>query len=262
MTNAIYLYDAAGFYVGTGVADPDPLQTGKWLLPIGSTLTAPPAAGTHEATRFNGEAWEVVSDFQGMTYWIDGAQRTMEARGVALPLGATLTKPQTLIDAEEAAVRARTFTFIDNMNAPALEVPVLADQAELDRLTLQYQQAKLAGVAALVSNVSGKDYTFTISGFEELLTEYAQTMTFHTLRGTGIMQSMIAALNTATAAELKTGSASLPVLGSKDAKVAGIQISNHAEAFKVAFPDPAVTPESNIITWVIGQRSVPFVVGV
>lgn len=40
----IYHYDESGRYIGFGVADPDPMEQGNWLIPAKATNSAPPEA--------------------------------------------------------------------------------------------------------------------------------------------------------------------------------------------------------------------------
>lgn len=54
----IYHYDESGNLVGEGVADPDPLQTGAWLIPAQATTSKPPQlAMTGHRIVFNGSEW-------------------------------------------------------------------------------------------------------------------------------------------------------------------------------------------------------------
>ena len=57
----IYHYHpVTGEYLGEGVADPSPLEPGKYLIPAHATTAAPPTAMSGKVRRFNGAAWELV----------------------------------------------------------------------------------------------------------------------------------------------------------------------------------------------------------
>ena len=56
-------------YVGTSTADPDPLDTGKWLVPRHATTVQPPTAGQNQAAIWTENAWEVQPDFRGNVYY-------------------------------------------------------------------------------------------------------------------------------------------------------------------------------------------------
>lgn len=47
-------------YVGTSMADPDPLETGRWLIPVCATEQAPPTPGAGQFVAWNGAAWTVL----------------------------------------------------------------------------------------------------------------------------------------------------------------------------------------------------------
>ncbi|UXN74519.1 hypothetical protein N8D56_05095 [Devosia sp. A8/3-2] len=54
----IYNYDpATGLFLGTGKADPSPLETDVWLIPAHATLNAPPTGVSVAKLRWDGSAW-------------------------------------------------------------------------------------------------------------------------------------------------------------------------------------------------------------
>lgn len=66
----IYHYDSVtGELVGIGYADPDPLTPGEWLFPAQSTEVAPPLAQAGKARVWDGEAWALLPDHRGETWW-------------------------------------------------------------------------------------------------------------------------------------------------------------------------------------------------
>ena len=67
----IYHFSAAtGEFLGSGQADADPLEEGRFLLPANAVTIAPPASGPHEASVFADGRWSLVADYRGQT-WFD-----------------------------------------------------------------------------------------------------------------------------------------------------------------------------------------------
>jgi hypothetical protein len=61
-------------YAGWGIADPDPLDKGKWLIPANVTYDMPPATGPHQvACWYAIEAmpaeWHILPDARGQTWF-------------------------------------------------------------------------------------------------------------------------------------------------------------------------------------------------
>ncbi|MBD3814249.1 MAG: hypothetical protein IE917_18890, partial [Betaproteobacteria bacterium] len=70
----LYAYDKdTGEYIGTIEADPSPLEKDKWLYPAYTTDQLPPTAGTNQAAVFQNNAWSLVPDWRGHTYWLADA---------------------------------------------------------------------------------------------------------------------------------------------------------------------------------------------
>jgi len=55
----IFHFDENGILLGAGVADPDPLQPGAFLIPAGAVTVAPPAVPEGRRARWNGAAWSL-----------------------------------------------------------------------------------------------------------------------------------------------------------------------------------------------------------
>lgn len=51
--------ETTGEWVGEGVADADPLEAGRWLIPAHATTEQPPEPGEGKFVAWNGTAWEV-----------------------------------------------------------------------------------------------------------------------------------------------------------------------------------------------------------
>lgn len=56
-----YQYDTAGLYQGETVADPSPLEPGKYLIPARCTLVQPPSVPEGKWPRWNGAGWDLVT---------------------------------------------------------------------------------------------------------------------------------------------------------------------------------------------------------
>jgi hypothetical protein len=56
----VYQTDHNGFYVVPAVADADPLDEGKWLIPAGCVTEAPPPLAEGQRAKFANGSWIVV----------------------------------------------------------------------------------------------------------------------------------------------------------------------------------------------------------
>lgn len=75
----------------------DPKDPSRFLVPQSSTTVAVPEeleAGENQVIVFNENAdeWELVEDYTGKLYWINGIQKIMDTPG-PLPVGGSLTAP-------------------------------------------------------------------------------------------------------------------------------------------------------------------------
>lgn len=57
----VYLYDNMGFFTGTTIAEPSPLESDVYLLPPNATLVAPPPGEEGKQARWNGSEWHNVT---------------------------------------------------------------------------------------------------------------------------------------------------------------------------------------------------------
>lgn len=106
----IYHYDSeTGEYLGSSDARPDPLETGRFLIPACATDVEPPKNGANETAVFAGDAWSVMPDFRGTDYWLSHNEKhTIESIGETVPEGAFLDQPEPSPPTpEQLATKAR-----------------------------------------------------------------------------------------------------------------------------------------------------------
>lgn len=155
---AIYqAHPVTGEYLGSGFADPDPLQLGEWLVPGHAYLDAPtlPAPEGHVMVRVE-NGWQPVEDHRGLAYRkIDGTVVVLNALG-PVPAELTLTAQPgpfyvwsdatgwTLDEAAELdALRADALSRrIELLSEAALEMAPLQDAVGLQMATIE-EQARL-----------------------------------------------------------------------------------------------------------------------
>ena len=131
----IYNYDAAYFYTHVSTlndSDRDPLNPEQYLIPAGATTEPPPEVGQNQAARFVNGAWAVVPDFAGVAYYLDDTKHVMTERGVALPDGATLEKPQSVIDKELQTAKNGLVNKINTIRDARIAVGVLFNDVSFD----------------------------------------------------------------------------------------------------------------------------------
>ena len=154
----IYNYDPLGFYSHTSTlddSDRDPLNTDAYLIPAGATVIAPPTLSEHQAARFNkaSNQWGIAPDFAGVTYYLNDAVHTMTERGVDLPAGASLTKTQSVIDAELSTAKNVAIRLIEQKASEFHALVVGTNdprRAERFALNLELAQKLIAGTASAV----------------------------------------------------------------------------------------------------------------
>lgn len=69
MTDIFHYDPHTGEYLGKGVADPSPLEPGVFLVPANATITPPPTPGPLQVAVCRGNAWYLLSDHRGQTYY-------------------------------------------------------------------------------------------------------------------------------------------------------------------------------------------------
>lgn len=61
MEKTVYHYDeSTGEYLGDGIARPDPMEPGRWLIPAWATTVEPPEPQEGRVRCFDGTAWVYV----------------------------------------------------------------------------------------------------------------------------------------------------------------------------------------------------------
>lgn len=92
MQNAPVIYHThplTGEYLGSGQADPDPMDEQNWLIPAHAYLEAPPAFGKSEAAVRTKDGWQRVPDYRGTVYQTDTGEPVQHNELGPLPV--TLT---------------------------------------------------------------------------------------------------------------------------------------------------------------------------
>lgn len=78
-----------GEYIGTGFADPDPRDEGRWLIPASAYTERPPECQQGYVAIINDGVWQKVRDYRGVIYSTqDGAPQQHSTLG-ELPVGYT-----------------------------------------------------------------------------------------------------------------------------------------------------------------------------
>lgn len=126
MTNpTAYIYDKnTNEYLGKTQADQSPLEEGVWIYPAFTTDQKPPDAGANQTAVFSGDAWALVPDWRGHTYWLaDGSEHKIEALGEEPSADALDTPPpppppttEEIIARFTAAIQKRLDDFAKTRN--------------------------------------------------------------------------------------------------------------------------------------------------
>lgn len=126
-------HPVTGEYIGSGFADPDPMDESNWLIPAHAYLDPPPTPGKNEAAVRSGDEWGIVDDYRGTPYYLEGPQRyVIEDLGVTVPEGATTEQPPPTI----AELTAEALANRDNLIFTAgLRIAPLQDAEDLGDAT-------------------------------------------------------------------------------------------------------------------------------
>lgn len=60
--------DRTKVFVSESIAQDDPLEIGKYLLPANATFLPPPKTAKNEVAVFNGKKWEIKHDYRGIYF--------------------------------------------------------------------------------------------------------------------------------------------------------------------------------------------------
>jgi hypothetical protein len=89
----IYHTDSlTGEFIGSGYADPDPLEPGNWLIPARAYREQPPEPDANQAVIRTNNEWELVADYRGFIYSIENGSAIQHDELGEVPYGFT-TQP-------------------------------------------------------------------------------------------------------------------------------------------------------------------------
>lgn len=132
-------YSFAGehaIFSGTVPAWESPLEPGHYLLPGQATFDEPPIAGEHEAVQWSGDAWTIIPDWRGVSYYTSrGDPVVIEDIGVSPPADALDTPPPPTFGQRQLAAAKAVIHFANRVRrdivggASELEVAGWSDKA-------------------------------------------------------------------------------------------------------------------------------------
>ncbi|ATN94948.1 putative tail protein [Leptospira phage LE3] len=64
-----YQTDVLGYYIGEVSCQPNPLEKGKFLIPMGAITAEPPNPEDNKIAFWNGERWQLVDDYSKEIYY-------------------------------------------------------------------------------------------------------------------------------------------------------------------------------------------------
>jgi hypothetical protein len=67
-----------GELLGPGVADPNPMEPGEWIMPAHATTASPGDPRAGHVYQFSGSAWQSVPDHRGEMWWRADAEFNTE----------------------------------------------------------------------------------------------------------------------------------------------------------------------------------------
>lgn len=76
-------HPVTGELIGSGVADPNPVEAGEWIIPAHATAIAPGEPQPGRAHQFTGGSWISVPDHRGEVWWKADATDNSEPQRVA-----------------------------------------------------------------------------------------------------------------------------------------------------------------------------------
>ena len=152
-------HPVTGEFIGTSLAELDPMEDGALLIPAYAYRDAPPAAGAGFAVIRNGDHWELVKDHRGVIYSTTNGAAVEHLDLGDLPEGFTRS-PYPGVD---HAWRGATWTLDENLRHARLS------QGERDWRNTQIERIKWLRDRHRDQQELGVDTSLTGAQFTELL---------------------------------------------------------------------------------------------
>jgi hypothetical protein len=91
MSDKLVIYHAGvtGEFIGSGYADPDPMDPGNWLIPARAYREQPPEPGANQSVIRGSTGWELVADYRGLIYGVENGLAIQYDELGELPYGFT-----------------------------------------------------------------------------------------------------------------------------------------------------------------------------
>lgn len=140
-TPPIYVaHPVTGEFIGTGYADPDPLEAGNWLVPAHAYLEAPPAVSVGEVALRGDSGWRVAVDLRGTVYSTETGEAVEHAELGALPEGLTKIPPPSRTHRWEDGGWVLDAVAAAKLEQVAINSAALAYLAETDWYVIRRQE--------------------------------------------------------------------------------------------------------------------------
>lgn len=99
MSDKLVIYHAGvtGEFIGSGYADPDPMEPGNWLIPARAYREQPPEPGANQSVIRGSTDWELVADYRGLIYSIESGSAIQHDELGDVPYGFT-SLPRPSVD--------------------------------------------------------------------------------------------------------------------------------------------------------------------
>lgn len=97
-TKTVYQHDEFGVYVGTTEAFESPLEPGVFHLPAGCVSLEPPKTAEDQAALWTGDAWTIVSDCRGQTWYSGASPVVVDFLGDPAASGYSKERPAPTLD--------------------------------------------------------------------------------------------------------------------------------------------------------------------
>jgi len=194
--------DGDGYYSGAFEADESPMEPGVYLFPAGAVdAPLPPALNAGQFARWDGGAWEVVTDLRGTEYWLpDGSKHTIEALGDALPDDALDVAPAPALSGVKREAHVAMLDWIENLlsqftaGVPAVEVASWSQKADAARSFLAGDAAPQVTDEAAITGEDPQDLSLAVVAKADLYTAIIA-------RATGLRRATVLAIDAAETPE-------------------------------------------------------------